>query len=340
MNFAGQVSTPPGEVNLVTSGLRIADYLGALKVRWAFGRNNYRVAPGLYGHGSPGRNSPVMVTANYKLSFDHLRKNLSGIDCWILVLDTKGINVWCAAGKGTFGTNELVSKISETGLSDIVAHRYLLVPQLGATGVAAHEVKKQSGFRVIFGPVRASDIPEFINNQYKATTAMRTVRFNLKDRMILIPAEIMEHFSYLVFVMAAIFLLGGLNRHGYSLDAALDGGLAASFKIAIAYLTGCVITPVVFPLLPVRHFFLKGAITGFLIAVAVFILYPSKNIFETIAWFLLVPAVSSFISMNFTGTSTFTSLSGVLKEMKTAIPLQISIASAGLLLWIIARFIS
>ena len=67
----------------------------------------YRVDPGLYSLGNPDSSSPVFVSANYRLSFNALRGSLKNSNCWILVLDTKGINVWCAAGKGTFGTEEL-----------------------------------------------------------------------------------------------------------------------------------------------------------------------------------------------------------------------------------------
>ena len=67
--------------------------------RWAFDRGGHRVAPGLYALGKPTADSPVFVSANYALSFDALREALAGRDSYILVLDTKGINVWCAAGK-------------------------------------------------------------------------------------------------------------------------------------------------------------------------------------------------------------------------------------------------
>ena len=70
-------------------------------VRWGFNRDKYKVAPGLYKIGNPGFKSDVLLTANYKLTFDTLRKNLSGLNIWIQVIDIKGINVWCAAGKGT-----------------------------------------------------------------------------------------------------------------------------------------------------------------------------------------------------------------------------------------------
>ncbi len=101
----------------------------------------------------------VLVSANYKMSFDRLRQALSGLDLWILVIDTKGINVWCAAGKGTFGTEELVGRIAQVGLGDVVKGRGLILPQLGAPGVAANEVLKRTGFKVVYGPVRASTFP-------------------------------------------------------------------------------------------------------------------------------------------------------------------------------------
>ena len=67
----------------------------------------------------------MRVTANYKLSFDALRSQLADLDAWILVLETNGINVWCAAGKGTFGTDELVHRIRECQLEKVVKTRNL-----------------------------------------------------------------------------------------------------------------------------------------------------------------------------------------------------------------------
>jgi hypothetical protein len=102
----GSMETPEGRVPQVSSFWTQADYLGTFKARWGIGRRHYMVDPGLYALGRPDEKSPVLVTANYKMSFDRLRRALPGRNAWILVLDTKGINVWCAAGKGTFGTAE------------------------------------------------------------------------------------------------------------------------------------------------------------------------------------------------------------------------------------------
>ena len=115
--------------------------------------------PGLYAVGEPDRESDVFVTANYKLSFDILRRELKGLNAWIIVLDTKGINVWCAAGKGTFGTNELINRINEINLHNVVSHRRIIIPQLGAVGVNARIVHQRTGFRVYFGPVHAKRHP-------------------------------------------------------------------------------------------------------------------------------------------------------------------------------------
>ena len=95
----------------------MTDQLDHFLARWGFNREGHRVEPGLFRLGNPTPDSAVFASANYTLSFDALRSALAGTDAWILVLDTKGINVWCAAGKGTFGTEELVRKITETRLA-------------------------------------------------------------------------------------------------------------------------------------------------------------------------------------------------------------------------------
>jgi acetyl-CoA decarbonylase/synthase complex subunit gamma len=153
---------------------------------------NYTIDPGLYTLGDPDEKSPVLITANYKMSFDKLREALPGRNVWILVLDTEGINVWCAAGKGTFGTAELVSRIESNALTRIVSHRELILPQLAGPGVAAHEVKRLSGFKVIYGPIRAIDLPAFLDAGHKATPEMRLKTFTTWERIVLIPVELVE----------------------------------------------------------------------------------------------------------------------------------------------------
>jgi hypothetical protein len=340
----GTVATAVGDVPHVPAELSFVDRVGTVKARFGVGRMHYRVTPGLYAVGKPTADSPVLVTANYKLSFDHLRGVLSGRDAWILVLDTRGINVWCAAGKGTFGTEELVRQIQLSGLDQIVSHRKLILPQLGAPGVAAHLVRQQCGFRVIYGPVRAKDLPAFLDAGLKADPFTRRVQFNLRDRAILIPVEIVMGAKYVLLAAAALVLLSGLNSHGYSLDNVRITGLASAAFVLGAFLAGAILGPLLLPWLPGRAFSLKGAILG----LAVFALFaylgltatnPSHPLLHTLAWACIMPALSSFTVMNFTGTSTFTSLSGVLREMRFAVPAQIAAAALGVVFWIAGLFL-
>ena len=188
---ATERAAEPSPIRTTTSTLTRADRRDHFLARWGYKRNEHRVEPGLYALGNPTPESPVFVSANYTLSFDALRSALGGVDGHILVLDTYGINVWCAAGKGTFGTDELVRRIESTGLGEVVSHRKLILPQLGAPGVAAHEVKKRTGFKVEYGPVRAPDLPEYLRTG-AATPEMRRVRFPLKDRLVLVPVELVH----------------------------------------------------------------------------------------------------------------------------------------------------
>jgi hypothetical protein len=302
---------------------------------------NYIVEPGIYAVGEPKEKDDVFVTCNFKLTFDHLRKALNGMNAWILVLDTKGINVWCAAGKGTFSTKELVHRIKFHEIDKVISHRKVIVPQLGATGVSAHEVKSQSGFNVIYGPVLAADIKEFVSLKYKATAEMRKVKFQLKDRLKLIPVELSYGGYYLLMVPALFFIMSGLNANGYSTDLAWSKGGKSIINLFTAYMAGGVLTPVLLPYIPFKRFSLKGLMTGWILALVLLNLHLMGNsIIEIVSWFLMIGGLSSFVAMNWTGTSTFTSLSGVQKEMKTALPLQIGFAGLGFIGWIATRFIS
>lgn len=334
----GKVPINGTSVPLVSTMLNSADFMGAVMVRWGINRDNYLVSPGLYAFGSPSPTSDVFVTANYKLSFDTLRKNLSGVNGWILVLDTRGVNVWCAAGKGTFGTKELVSRIKLISLDKIVNHKRIILPQLGATGVAAHIVKEESGFNVHYGPVRASDIKQFISDGYRADKEMRRVTFSFKDRIKLIPNDFIYGKFYLLGAMAVIFIISGLTRNGFSYrDFSGEGG-PAILSVFLAYLSGIVITPICLPYIPGRPFALKGFITGSIVFLILLSLnLKGKNIFEIVSWFLIITAISSFLAMNFTGSSTYTSLSGVKKEMKISLPLQIGFAISGIVLQVIGK---
>jgi hypothetical protein len=305
--------------------LTFKDTLGAWGARWGVGRMRYAVEPGLYAVGKPCDTSPVLVSANYKLTFDVLRKNLAGMDCWILILDTKGINVWCAAGKGTFGTEELIRRVTVTRLFNVVAHRKLILPQLGAPGVNAREVARRTNFSITFGPVRAGDIKAFVAAGCAAAPEMRRVRFTMRDRLVLTPIEFLEAAKMSVTIFGVLFLV--------NLFAARSFGVRDFLAYAAAVLAGTVMTPVLLPFIPGRAFALKGWILG--AAGTALIVWRFGWLARPflplgVGYLFALPAVSAFGAVNFAGASTYTAPSGVLREMKTAVPLMVFAVLAGM----------
>jgi acetyl-CoA decarbonylase/synthase complex subunit gamma len=327
-----------GKVPAISTKLELADLLGALKVRLGIERDNYIVVPGLYKIGTPNNQSDVLVSANYKLSFDVLRKNLDSIDAWILVIDTKGVNVWCAAGKGNFGTDNVVKSIKNTSLEQIVKHRKIILPQLSASGVAAYKIKEETGFTAIFGPVNAKDIKSFIAAGYKATPAMRKVTFPLRERVKLIPVDFLNEKYKLLLMICMFFFLSGLDRTGFLFAKMIGTCLYPLINISGAYIAGIVIAPIFLPWIPFRAFALKGAFWGLTMTILLYFLIEVP-ILDAISMGLINISTASFMTMNFTGSSTYTSLSGVKIEMKWAIPFQIGFIVIGTILFVISKLV-
>jgi len=315
------VDKTPGLIQTTTSHLTLANHWDHFLARVGYRRGHHLVEPGLYALGSPTPDSPVLVTANYTLSFDALRSSLHGVDAYILVLDTDGVNVWCAAGKGSFGTDELVHRIEVTRLHDVVSHRVLILPQLGAPGVAAHQVKKRSKFKVEYGPVRAADLLAYLETR-KATPEMRRVRFTLRDRLVLIPIELVNMVLPLVIVALLLwYWSGGWGSLGW-------------FAAIVA---GVVLFPILLPWLPTSNFSTKGFILGGLVALPfagrALLAQPEMALWIRLVGLLaalLLPPVTAFIALNFTGASTFTSRTGVRREIFAYFPVMVWMFGIGL----------
>ena len=319
------------EIRTANATLTRADRWDHLLARCGVNRSAHRVAPGLCAVGAPDAASPVFVTANYTLSFDALRSALSGLDAFILVLDTEGINVWCAAGKGTFGTGELVRRVEATGLAHVVDHRKLILPQLGAPGVTAHEVKRRSGFGIEYGPVRAADLPRYLAT-HQATPEMRRVTFSLRDRLVLIPVEVVHGLLPAAVVAAVLYLLGGW--------------LPALASLA-AILAGVVLFPILLPWLPGHEFSVKGFVLGGAVALPFAVAAVLGNlgavwwrqVIAALSYLLAMPPLTAFLALNFTGSTTFTSRTGVRREIFRYVPVMAGAFVAGVVLILFAALL-
>lgn len=313
------------EIRETDSRISIKNRLDHLMARCGIRRMSHRVTPGLYRVGTPGPGDDLFVSANYTLSFDSLRRNLQGRNSWILVLDTGGVNVWCAAGKGSFGTRELIEKIHATSLKQKLSHRRLILPQLSGPGVAAHEVRRLTGFNVIYGPIRSVDIPEFLKNSRRATLSMRRIHFSLSDRLVLIPVDLIHFLKFLplIFLILVAFNFPSGNNP-------VQEALSETLIFLGGILTGGIVFPLLLPLLPFRSFALNGFLLGFLYTGST-VLFSSSPLPEVLFRILTLPPLTAYIALNFTGSTPYTSLSGVAREVRIFVPIMLGMTVVGVI---------
>jgi NAD-dependent dihydropyrimidine dehydrogenase PreA subunit len=136
---------------------------------------------GLYRIGSAGADSPVLVTGNFELTLRRVCSALNNLDCWLLVCDSRGVNVWCSSMAGHFTTASVVRAIQRSGLADRVSSRLLILPQLCASAVSLEGLKERSGFHARFGPLYIRDIRKYLENP--SDPDIRSAVFPLKDRL-------------------------------------------------------------------------------------------------------------------------------------------------------------
>lgn len=334
--------TPPTVSSMPTT-LTWRDTLKRWSLRWGIGRSTSSVTPGLYRIGSPTPDSPVLVTCNYRMTVDLVRGDLAGVDAWLLVLETHGVNVWCAAGKGTFGTDELVRRIYLTRLAEIVGHKRVIVPQLGAVGVAAQRVRELSGYRVVWGPIRSADLREFLASDQKATPRMRAVTFTFAERLALAPIETLGalRYAWAIVVLVALSVLGAsIGARAFVPTAALMALFPSMLAYSLGVFAGGILVPAALPWLPFRAFSAKGAVTGAVVAIGALALLPGMlgmgSPWQWAAVILGVSALASYLGVNFTGCTPYTSPSGVERELRRAIPLQAAALALSLLCWTVA----
>ena len=331
-------STAAGLVPRVKNGWTLSDRAWVLLVRLGIGRDSYRISPGLYALGTPDENSPVIVSCNFKLTFDILRRELAGRSCWLLLVETYGINVWCAAGKHSFNTNEVAQRVKTSGLERVVSHRTLVLPQLAAPAVAGHKLQKLCGFRGVFGPVYIKDLGRFLESGMQADWDMRKLDFPLGQRLLVALVEIYGARKFLLWSFLACMLLAVIGPGGFSFNGILKAGLGAFASVITGFLTGVFVVPALLPRLRLRAFAAKGlvagAVTGMIIAVPL-----AGTLLQALTLVAACSAFASWFAMNYTGSTPFTSLSGVDREMRIYMPVQCVLLFSAVIAWLLTSWI-
>jgi len=157
---------------------------------------------GLIRIGNPDKNSPILLTCNFHLTVERLKRALRGTDVYLLVANSRGINVWCAAAGGHFTSHDAISAIKTSGIEELVEHRKIILPQLAAPGIEAKTVQQKTGWKVIWGPVYAKDIPAFIKNNFRKNPEMREVKFPWTQRL-----EMAAAWAFPISVISSLIML-------------------------------------------------------------------------------------------------------------------------------------
>lgn len=148
-----------------------------------FRHYNFPCELGLRRVGNPDENSPVFLSGNYTLTVFRLLRALRGLDCYLLVANSRGSNVWCAAGMNEYSEHDVIDAINVSNLRSIVKHRRLIAPPYAAPGVNANTVREETGFRLVWGPTHLNDIRRYVENGFQRTADMGKVQFGLQDRL-------------------------------------------------------------------------------------------------------------------------------------------------------------
>lgn len=157
---------------------------------------------GLVKIGNPDRRSPVLLTGNYVLTVRRLKRSLKGQNVYLLIANSRGINVWCAAAGGLLNNHSAISVIKTSGIEDLVDHRQVVLPQLAATGLDQRVIHHKTGWRTVWGPVYASDLPAFLDSRFRKTKNMSTVKFEFPDQV-----EMATAWAFPISLVAALIAL-------------------------------------------------------------------------------------------------------------------------------------
>ena len=179
---------------------------------------------GLIPVGEPTPDSPVLCTCNFELTVRRLYKLMtdSGINSWILVAPTGGINVWCSSCGKNFNAGSVITAIKVSSLEKYVDHRRIILPQLGASGIDSREVNRITGWHCVWGPVQMEDLPSFLSEIPKSirnkTERQRSVRFGINNRLEMASAL---YFPILLLMLPLALVLSFLNQYVWILPILL-----------------------------------------------------------------------------------------------------------------------
>ncbi len=272
------------------------------------GQTDYvSIEPGIYRSGNPTNESPIIVTANYIYTYIRVMNDLKGIDAWVLCVDSRGINVWCAARGGDFGNEQLIEAVQATNIQKFSNKKTLILPQLSAGGVSAPLLHKQSSsfpYKIKYGPVWSKHLPQYLKEHpARKPDKMKLAKFTFSHRL----RAGISHTTFLfrkifLIVLAVIALL--LLVFGKLDMLWIVGELAIGVIITNGLLS------ILFPLTNfTRKFVIKGVVIGIInvLCLGFLLLIVHQSIIFVLLNICFIFWLAFFSTMSFSGSTMATS---------------------------------
>lgn len=278
------------------------DYLKAL-VSWIFlFMRVFSVKPGLYYIGQRDEKAPIIVTANNYLTVFLLARRIGKRNVRLLIIDTRGINVWCAAGKGQFSSGEIIDKATYFELLNGKNNETFILPKFSFAGVNLAELRK-NGIHPIIGPLYAKDVPSFLDQETYENQVDDIVKFGLKSRAFTALPTAVQFFYYF------------LGIYVISLGTLTPAIIWIATGLAFIY-------PLLFPMLPGKFFAVKGIFMA--LSISIFdLLVTNLNLVNQLSLIIFLFATSIFIALSYTGNSAVSNYTSVRKETARFLPVVV-----------------
>jgi acetyl-CoA decarbonylase/synthase, CODH/ACS complex subunit gamma len=123
------------------------------------------VTEGIYEIGSPGENSPVLVTTNFSLTYFIVSGEIEGsrVPSWLLIMDTEGLSVMTAWAAGKFSGDMVAAFVKKCGIGDKIAHKKIIIPGYAAA-ISGEMEEDLPDWEILIGPRDAALIPKFLKD--------------------------------------------------------------------------------------------------------------------------------------------------------------------------------
>lgn len=321
-----QSSNEPGPLRI-----KAVDYAKAM-VCWLFAfKRTYVVRPGLYYTGTHyDRDAPLLVTGNYHLSVLLVSRHVRRINARLLVIDTDGINVWCAAGKGAFCNAAILAQLNRYQRQTLTGSTWLtlLLPKFSLAGVDFRALRKEK-LRPIIGPLYAKDLPAYLASPPYRDNGQQTVRFDLQMRTFSWLPGLVQFVGYSGWLM--LLFVGAEILFGATAPLGL---LVVVAFVATAY-------PLLFPWLPGKRFAVKGLALGLTTSVALIATAAYRGVApgELVAEIAFTVATGMFFGLSYTGNSAVSNYTKVRRETAQFLVPNVLLYVASLVVFFVAEFL-